>query len=62
MERVEVDGQPGIWVEGEHVVSEPFGLPRLSGNVLLWEQNGLTLRLEGRLTKEQALDIARCVR
>ena len=34
VERVEVDGKPGIWVEGQHVVSEPLGLPRLSGNVL----------------------------
>ena len=62
VERVEVDGEPGIWVEGRHVVFEPFGLPRLSGNVLLWEQEGLTLRLEGRFTKEQALDLARSVR
>jgi len=62
VERVEVDGQPGIWVEGRHVVSELFGMPRLSGNVLLWEQGGLTLRLEGRFTREQALEIARTVR
>ena len=54
--------EPGIWVEGRHVVSEPFGLPRLAGNVLLWEQEGLTLRLEGRFTKEQALELARSVR
>ena len=38
------------------------GLPRLSGNVILWEQEGLTLRLEGHFTKEQALDLARSVR
>jgi Domain of unknown function (DUF4367) len=62
VERVEVDGQPGIWVEGRHVVSEPFGLPRLSGNVILWEQDGLTLRLEGRFTKDEALELARSVR
>ena len=62
VERVEVDGQPGIWVEGRHVVSGLFGEPRLAGNVLLWEQEGLTLRLEGRFTKEQALDLARSVR
>lgn len=62
VERVAVDGRPGLWVEGRHVVSEPFGLPRFAGNVLLWEQNGLTLRLEGRLTTEQALEIARSVR
>jgi hypothetical protein len=62
VERVEVNGEPGIWVEGRHVVSEPFGLPRVSGNVVLWEQDGLTLRLEGRFTKEQALELARSVR
>jgi hypothetical protein len=61
VERVEVNGQRGIWIEGRHVVSEPFGLPRLSGNVLLWEQDDLTVRLEGRLTKDEALDIARSV-
>jgi hypothetical protein len=59
VERVEVNGEPGIWVQGRHVVSEPLGLPRLSGNVILWEQEGLTLRLEGRFTKEQAIDLAR---
>jgi hypothetical protein len=60
VERVDVDGKPGIWIEGEHVVSEPTGAPapRQSGSVLLWEQQGLTLRLEGELTKEQALAIA----
>jgi hypothetical protein len=62
VERVKVDGRPGIWVEGRHVVSGLFGLPRLAGNALLWEQEGLTLRLEGRFTKEQALDLARSVR
>jgi hypothetical protein len=62
VERVEVKGEPGIWVEGRHVVSEPFGLPRLSGNVILWTQDGLTLRVEGRITKKQALEIARSFR
>ncbi len=62
VERVEVNGQPGLWIEGDHVVDEPSGLPRRSGRVLLWEQQGLTLRLEGRLTKDQALDIARSTR
>lgn len=62
VERLEVDGEPGIWVEGRHVVREQFGLPRLSGNVLLWEHRGLTLRLEGKLTKEQALELANSVK
>jgi hypothetical protein len=60
-ERVEVDGHPGIWVEGPHVVSELFGQPRLSGNALLWQQDGLLLRLEGRMSRDQALRIARSV-
>jgi hypothetical protein len=59
VERVLVNGEPGIWVEGRHVVKELFSLPRLAGNTLLWEQDGLTLRLEGRLTKAEALEIAR---
>ena len=35
---------------------------RLAANVLLWEQDGLTLRLEGAFSKEQALLIAESVR
>jgi hypothetical protein len=35
---------------------------RVHGNVLLWVRGGLTLRLEGALTKAQALDIARLTR
>ena len=58
VERVSVNGGPGIWVEGRHVVSGLLGLPRFSGSVLLWEQEGLTLRLEGRLTRAQAIRIA----
>jgi hypothetical protein len=34
--------------------------PRLAGNVLVWERDGLTYRLEGAtLTKERALELAR---
>jgi hypothetical protein len=62
VERVDVDGEPGIWIEGRHVVVGPFGLPRLAGNTLLWEREGLTLRLEGGVTKDQALQLARSVR
>ena len=61
VEPVDVGGDPGIWVEGQHVVSELYGTPRLSGNALLWEHAGLTLRLEGHLSKQQALRIARSV-
>lgn len=61
VERVRVDGKPGIWIEGEHVVSGPAGPPVRAASALLWEQEGLTLRLEGDLSKERALTIARTV-
>jgi hypothetical protein len=31
---------------------------RLAANVLLWENNRLTLRLEGALSRDQAVEIA----
>jgi len=62
VEHLTVNGGRGIWVAGTHVVYEVFDQPRLSGSTLIWEQNGLTLRLEGKITKAQALRIARSVR
>jgi hypothetical protein len=62
VEAVDVGGARGIWFAGPHVVIELAGQPRLATSALLWERNGLLLRLEGRLTKQQALQIARSVR
>jgi hypothetical protein len=70
IEPVAVNGQPGYWIEGElHLLfyRDPEGrtLPqerRLAGNVLLWEQDGLTLRLESALSRDEALRIAASVR
>lgn len=59
LEDVRIDGYRGFWIPGQHVVLEPFGQPRLSGSVLVWQREGLTLRLEGHLTKEQAIRLAR---
>jgi hypothetical protein len=60
LERVSVDGDPGYWsVAGRH----PSAMdPRLPGNVLLWEQGGVALRLEAAVQKEQAVRIADSVR
>lgn len=67
IERVEVNGNEGYWLEGEphfFYYEEPgVGVReervRLVGNVLLWEQDGLTLRLEvGELSRDRALQIA----
>ena len=58
---VRVGGAPGYWITGTgHVVTlPPSASPRLAGNVLLWQTDGLTLRLEGRgLTLARALELA----
>ena len=65
---VEVNGQPGIWLEGEphafYYLDARTGEPRdetlrLARNTLLWERGPLTFRLEGDLTRAEALAIAR---
>jgi hypothetical protein len=66
VERVTVNGQPGVWIEEPHVVffedlrgriRESTG--RLAGKTLLWQHGLVTMRLEGDLSKEEALRIAR---
>jgi hypothetical protein len=69
VEEVTVNGNRGFWISGaphgflyngqDGTQEETF---RLAGNTLLWEQGGLTLRIESDLTKDQALAIARTVR
>jgi hypothetical protein len=62
-------GAPGFWVAGaRHVMyfvdkngdirEETL---RLSRNVLVWERNDLTLRIEGDFRKDLALELARAV-
>lgn len=70
LEQVTVNGSPGFWIEGRpHAVfyRDATGQVRddtirLAGNVLLWEQGSLTLRLESALSKDEALRIAQSVR
>ena len=71
LEAVSVGGEPGFWISGA-----PHGFffvcydvgecrqerYRLAGDVLLWEQDGLTLRLESTLSLDDALAIAESVR
>ena len=66
VEGVTVNGQPGAWIEEPHVVffedlrgrmRQSTG--RLAGKTLLWQHGEVTLRLEGDLSKEEALRIAR---
>jgi hypothetical protein len=66
VQHVRVNGQPGLWISGApHVFGYIGGAaqPRpvtfyLVGNVLIWQHGELTLRLEGRLTRDEALRIA----
>jgi hypothetical protein len=62
VERVRIKGRAGYWIAGEHVVSGLFGEPELSASALIWEQLPVTVRIEGRITKAEALRIAGSVR
>lgn len=70
IERVTVDGEPGFWLAGEphqFAYVTPSGNAdvdtiRLAGPTLLWEHDGLLLRLEGAPSKAVALAIARSVK
>jgi hypothetical protein len=65
VDQVSVDGVAGYWVAGSPhaVIFEDargrtlFGR-RLAGNVLLWERDGVTYRLEGDVPLRRALAIA----
>jgi hypothetical protein len=64
-----VNGVSALWFERPHdvVVLDDVGLPRtetarLAGQPLIWETSGTVLRLEGDLTRERALEIARSAR
>lgn len=63
---VTVRGRFGIWIEdGPHVVTyldsdglERTETTRLAGNVLMWEEDGVTHRIESSLSLEDTLAIA----
>lgn len=70
VEPVTVNGGRGYWIEGTphffayrdasgRIREETL---RLAGNTLLWEQNGLTLRIESALPKSDVMRIAASVR
>ena len=65
----QVGGSPGIWIAGApHTLTyldRHFGYHQhtilVRGNVLLWIRGPLTLRLEGKLTRAQAVELARSI-
>jgi len=69
VEPVSVDGASGYWIVGEphdllyRVPGADLWDPvRLAGNVLIWERDGLTFRLETSADKATALRIAASMR
>lgn len=62
LEETQVNGHPGVWVEGPHLYQHTTGgttFERLvEGNVLLWTEEGITYRLETILSRAEALTIA----
>jgi hypothetical protein len=59
IDEVRVGRDYGLWVAGaRHVFRMPSRAPRMAGNVLLWTHSEITLRLEGRLTKAEAVRLA----
>jgi hypothetical protein len=70
VERVTVGGAAGYWIAGErHMITylDPYGVPvldseRVVGNTLVWTADGITYRLEGELTREDAIALAETLR
>ena len=67
--RLMVDGAPGVWITGgEHLfaVLDESGViavdpVRVAVDTLLWERDGLTYRIEGATSLDQALTLAESV-
>jgi hypothetical protein len=70
VDEVTVGGEPGYWFSGEphfftyHDARDNLReeQTRLAGNTLIWQRGDLTLRLEGEITKQEALAIAQSMR
>jgi hypothetical protein len=70
IEEVEIRGEEGFWLAGnphmviyrdlEGVVHEETG--RLAGNVLIWEEDGVTHRIETTLQLEETMALAESLR
>ena len=70
VEFVEVGGEPGYWFSGEphfFTYRDAAGnlrdeQTRLAGNTLIWQRGDLTLRLEGDISRQEAVRIAESMR
>jgi hypothetical protein len=70
IESVTVAGQPAFWIGGrphEVVLVDEHGeyvleTLRLEGDVLLWVHDGVTLRIESALSRDEAIRVAESIR
>lgn len=62
LEKTEVNGHEAAWVEGPYIVELADGdmtwRKLVEGKTLIWEEDGITYRLESNLSLEEALRIA----
>jgi hypothetical protein len=66
IQETQVNGQYAVWVEGPYLVQLTDGSytqrTLVPGNTLIWEENGITYRLESDLGLEEAIKIAESLR
>jgi hypothetical protein len=69
VEWIVVDGAPGLWLRGSHEIvyldrdgQRRTESTRLAASTLVWQRGGVTLRLEGNFSSDEAIAIARSVR
>jgi hypothetical protein len=69
VEWVRVAGRDAVWIQGTHTLSyfdRQLGMRqqtiRIRGNVLVWTRGQLTLRLEGGLSRSEAIELAETIR
>jgi hypothetical protein len=69
LEWVRVNGRDAVWIRGTHTLAyfdRDLGFReqaiKIRANVLVWTRGRLTLRLEGDLSRSQAIELARSVR
>ncbi|MFE9692150.1 hypothetical protein [Micromonospora sp. NPDC005806] len=65
VELVQVDGDFAVWVDGPHPVAyvDRTGTvrvetARLAASTLIWQESGVSYRLEGNLTRDEAVAVA----
>lgn len=63
IEETSINGQEAIWTKGAHILqfggSTYHSIPLVvEGNILIWEQDGITYRLESNLPLEEAVKVA----